>query len=957
VARPDEPSTEPESAGVLTRWAEHWTASARAFLGERQRELILLGALLASTFAMVSILGYDAADATLLHPDGQAAMANPCGPVGANLADVVFQLVGWGAYATFAAMVASVLALAGRPVWAWGRLAAAATVYVSSLGGLHLVLRPGSSFPPGGLVGRASAELLEAAVGTVGAWLVLLGALTAGVTWLGDIRWSHGVGWAADVMEAWVPRMGRWVAGVAEVVRANGVRAAAVLGFAAWAGLRATVVRSVASLRRMVDALFRRSDEPWHATVSVDDEDDVWDDDAFEPTRPEQDLASAFDGTAIGAVALAQVEWAPTESTRADWRPKRLDPPSDVANLFEGLAPRTRTSEGGEAGTGTWPERDDHTAPAGEDVAETPQAAPPRAAGPRRVEAPGGRAVEVAPVAPSPVAAAPMASVPPPMRLEDVSQPGATVAPVATVRETAPAAAVHKSAFLERSFKDDGKAIKALPKAAFQLPPLNLLDVVPKQHAQFDPEELRRMARVVEETLGSFRVTGHVTDVRVGPVVTTLEFLPDQGISVRRIATLADDLAMALCAVSVRVVAPIPGKGVVGIETPSPQRMNIFLRELLAAPEFRDQKAALPCVLGKDVEGRPMVADLAKMPHLLVGGTTGSGKSVGVNGMLLSLLYTRTPDELRLMLVDPKKLEFKIYEDIPHLLHPVIVEPKQAASALAWACREMDERYELLARWDTRNIQSYNEKVERELADWTLEKARRYAPKDWAETHAEPPRPEKLPYIVIIIDELADLMLVAKKEVEGSIARLTQMARACGIHLIVATQRPSVDVVTGLIKSNLPTRISFKLRSVIDSRTILDASGAESLLGRGDMLYLPNSGDLVRCHGAFVADEEVGRVVDFLRSQGAPQYIRAVTAEPGLGAVDVGSDEERDELYRQAVDVCVQAGKASTSLVQRHLKIGYNRAARLIELMEADGIVGPADGARPREILVDQASI
>ncbi|MEQ1568178.1 MAG: DNA translocase FtsK, partial [Myxococcota bacterium] len=508
-------------------------------------------------------------------------------------------------------------------------------------------------------------------------------------------------------------------------------------------------------------------------------------------------------------------------------------------------------------------------------------------------------------------------------------------------------AVVHKAAFLDRKVRDDGGALGKAVRGEFELPKLSLLDPVPPQQAVFDTDQLREMAVLVEGTLASFKVMGEVTDVRVGPVVTTLEFLPEKGISVKRVASLADDLAMGLCATSVRIVAPIPGKGVVGIEIPSAHRLTIYLRELLAADEFRNSKGmALPVVLGKDVEGAPVVADLAKMPHLLVGGTTGSGKSVGVNGMLMSLLFRKTPEELKLLLVDPKKLEFKLYEDIPHLLHPVVVEPKKAAAALAWACREMDARYELLAHWDTRNIDGYNRKVDHELQDWTLEKASRYA----LSSDIDPSwRPEKLPYIVIVIDELADLMLVAKKEVEGSIARLTQMARACGIHLIVATQRPSVDVITGLIKSNLPTRVSFKLRSGVDSRTILDVIGAEALLGRGDSLYLPNAGDMARVHGPFVSDEEAVRVMDYLRSQGKPNYIDGVTAEPSEeGGV---SDEDLDPMFQEAVDVIRQIGKASTSLVQRHLKIGYNRAARIIEQMEARGIVGPADGARAREVL------
>jgi len=508
---------------------------------------------------------------------------------------------------------------------------------------------------------------------------------------------------------------------------------------------------------------------------------------------------------------------------------------------------------------------------------------------------------------------------------------------------------VHRGAYLDLRVKDDGKGLGK--RGAYELPALKLLDVVPEQRASFDEAEMRRLARVVEETLLSFKIGGSVTSVRPGPVVTIFEFEPDAGIKVSRVAALSDDLAMALKALRVRIVAPIPGRGCIGIEIPSERRLMIYLRELLASDEFRSGRHALPVIVGKDVGGAPVVEDLASMPHLLIGGTTGSGKSVGVNGMLMSLLYARTPEELRLLLIDPKMLEFELYDGIPHLLHPVITEPKGAAAALQWACREMDRRYAILAAWGTRNIKSYNKKVETETANWTSEKARKYLGDRW-QPGEELPLPERFPYIVIVIDELADLMMLAGKEVEEGIVRIAQKARASGIHLIVATQRPSVDVVTGLIKANLPTRISFQLRTKIDSRTVLDQSGAESLLGRGDLLFLPPGvGDLQRCHCPFVSDEEVARVMDYLRAQAEPEYINDVCV-PEDKELDEAMEAEKDDLYWQAVELCVQQGKASTSMIQRHLKIGYNRAARMIDIMEAGGIVGPADGARPRDVLV-----
>ena len=527
-----------------------------------------------------------------------------------------------------------------------------------------------------------------------------------------------------------------------------------------------------------------------------------------------------------------------------------------------------------------------------------------------------------------------------PSRPAPASNPPTPVAPVAVT----PGA-------LESGGDDHGGIlIDSVEDSAFELPHLGLLDRHERSVAQFDEIALRALADKLTLKLEDFGVKGEVTAIRPGPVITTFEYLPSAGIKLSKITSLEDDIAMALCALRVRIVAPIPGKGVVGFEVPNTKRLTVWIRDILASETFRAKERALPMALGKNVEGKALVGDLAKAPHLLVAGTTGSGKSVGVNAMLMSMLYTRSPEELRLILIDPKMLEFELYQDIPHLLHPVVTDPALASAALKWACDEMDRRYQVLARWKTRNIASYNVRVQEALANWTPETARKYAPKNWP-SHEPPPPPRPLPYIVVVIDELADLMMVAAKDVEVSIARLAQKARAAGIHLIVATQRPEKTVVTGIIKANLPSRIAFQVRSKLDGRIILDTSGAEALLGKGDMLYLPpGSSELVRCQSPFVDDEEVRRVTDHLRSQGTPVY----EAEIKLDTEGTGEDAEieYDELYDLAVAYVVDQGKASTSMIQRQFKIGYNRAARIVEVMEMEGVVGAADGARPRKILV-----
>ena len=505
----------------------------------------------------------------------------------------------------------------------------------------------------------------------------------------------------------------------------------------------------------------------------------------------------------------------------------------------------------------------------------------------------------------------------------------------------------------------------------FELPSLSLLTPPPARETQVDEEELQRQAVRLEETLATYGVQGRVTDILPGPVVTMFEFEPAPGIKVSKIAGLGDDLAMALRALKVRIVAPIPGKGAVGIEIPSPQRETVYFREVLASRLFGKVKdKPLPLALGKGVDGGPVVANMAKFPHILIAGTTGSGKSVCVNSIIMSLLYTRTPDDVRLILVDPKMLEFSIYDGIPHLLVPVVTSPKKAAVALNWAVMEMTRRYKVLAAMGTRGILNYNERTEQLRLEWEAYHAALRAGKE-----AEKPEcgralgedtvvfrsrgddpvgpPEKMPFIVIIIDELADLMMVARKEVEESIVRLAQMARACGIHMLLATQRPSVDVITGLIKANFPSRLSFRVSSKVDSRTVLDANGAESLLGMGDGLFLPpGTSDVVRVHGAFISDDEVQRVVDHLKTQGEPNYVEAVLTAPDEEGEGVDSDEPRDEMYDQCVAVVAEVGKASTSLLQRRLKLGYNRAARIMDVMERDGVIGPQDGARPREVFV-----
>jgi len=505
---------------------------------------------------------------------------------------------------------------------------------------------------------------------------------------------------------------------------------------------------------------------------------------------------------------------------------------------------------------------------------------------------------------------------------------------------------------------EEAKQVKLFDTAeSGQLPELSLLDDAPDKVSGYSEDTLQAMSKLLEIKLADFNIAAEVISVKPGPVVTRFEIQPAAGVKVSQISNLSKDLARALSTVSVRVVEVIPGKPYVGIEIPNEQREVITLGEIIKSKDYDEIGSTMAIALGKDISGNPVVADLAKMPHLLIAGTTGSGKSVGINAMILSLLYKSTPKDVKLILIDPKMLELSVYDGIPNLFTEVVTDMKKAAAALKWCVAEMDKRYRLMSHLGVRNLAGYNKKINDSIRD-----KQPILDPLWKSTEQlsdEPKHLEPLPNIVIVIDELADLMLVVGKAVEELIARLAQKARASGIHMIVATQRPSVDVITGLIKANIPSRIAFQVSAKVDSRTILDQMGAECLLGNGDMLYLPSGTSIpMRVHGAFVSDQEVHRIVNDLKKSGKPEYNEAITTEPAQGG-DEGSLEtdsaEDDPLYDQAVKVVTETDRASISYVQRRLKIGYNRAARIVETMEATGVIAKKEGSNNYEVIAASA--
>jgi S-DNA-T family DNA segregation ATPase FtsK/SpoIIIE len=647
-------------------------------------------------------------------------------------------------------------------------------------------------------------------------------------------------------------------------------------------------------------------------------------------TRRSRDETSRDDRRGPAARGTDERSFVMPEEPEAFVRP---DPRAAVPVMRErkGSEPRLRAGPSREA-TRDIPSREPPAAPV----------APPRAVAPTGPLTAPGRSTVPAPPA--------LTYVPPP--------------PVPAVRAAPPASAAPPLPKVQPPARPTPPAPRqeALPlEGSWRFPTLDLLSPAPSRAMLGAPSEaeLQANARLLETVLGDYGVQGQIVEIRPGPVVTLYELEPAPGIRSARVIGLADDVARSLCVTAVRI-ATVSGRNVIGIEVPNAKRETVYLSELIASEEWARQQSKLALALGKDISGAPVVADLARMPHLLVAGTTGSGKSVGINAMILSLLFRMSPDQCRLILIDPKMLELSVYEGIPHLMAPVVTEPAKAVSALKWTVREMERRYRAMSQLSVRNIGGYNDRVTEARAKGEIVTRRVQVGFD-----SETGRPvfedqalalEPLPFIVVVIDEMADLMMVAGKEIEAAVQRLAQMARAAGIHVVMATQRPSVDVITGTIKANFPTRISFQVISKFDSRTILGEQGSEQLLGQGDMLFMVGGGKITRVHGPYVSDGEVERIVAFLREQGEPAYLEEVTEAPedgresGMSGISGASDGEKG-LFDQAVDIVAREGKASVSFIQRHLQIGYNKAARLMEQMEKEGIVGPANRVGKREIL------
>jgi S-DNA-T family DNA segregation ATPase FtsK/SpoIIIE len=955
----------PEKAPQPSRRVSNTPPRTREFSG------LALGAL--SLAALLGLLSFTHA-------------TNWAGPVGRVLADLLLGFLGIGAYPlVFGLLGLSVL-------WLLNRSLSPRLVVVLSLSGVFLsalvllsLFGPSAiqKHPPAGRIGSGLAGQLVALFSVPGSTVLALAALLGSLAVFADFELRRLV--------EWLGRSGRFLA--APVVA--GVEAAQEVWREAKEAHEYSRAESAAQReerrKRRLESLYE--DEP-------EDEDEIDESADEEPApllppsaaeankrlakRPENTHSAATPAPIIKTREVPKVEEAPKEEPKKlrtkpeapEVRPEKLsakqgtpdpapeklhEPPVDGAALLSMLSPKTASAATSAAVLSTAP-----TALLTAPIAAATLPAAALATPPTPALSP-----EESDDLPEPSRQAPAQSSKKPSpkaKEEPAPKPAATTLP----KTTGPTI-VEPMQRPKPFIPEDNPKQPALDPKDYQLPPLGFLDYQPPTGHALDRVVLTGNARKLEQKLLDYHVPGNVMEIHPGPVITMYEFSPAPGIKISKIASLSDDLAMALEAERVRIIAPIPGKSVVGIEIPNLTRETVYLKEILADAAFQKSGSKLALGIGKDVSGAPKVADLAKMPHLLVAGATGSGKSVAINTFICSILFNASPQEVRFIMVDPKMLELSIYEGIPHLLLPVVTDMKKAALALRWAVDEMERRYQLLAEAGVRNIANYNKKIElKQQEQESRKQARRDAAMredlpapgsleeaeqslDAQELEAPFPDakiPDPLPYIVVIIDELADLMMVASREVETSIARLAQMARAAGIHLILATQRPSVDVITGLIKANFPSRISFQVASKIDSRTILDQQGSENLLGMGDMLMMER-GKVQRFHGALVLEEEIHQIVDFLKQQGTPQYDESILAprddEEG-GERD--EDEAKDALYDQALAMVAEMEKVSTSMLQRKMRIGYNRAARLIEIMEKQGVVGPGDGAKPREVLI-----
>lgn len=885
----------------------------------------------ASTVAMLGLLTFDA---------GRPAV-NLIGPLGHTVASRLLGTLGVCGFLVPLVLLCVAVGLFVRaPARRRGRQMlglAALAAFGAALAHLALGASAVTPWPPGGAVGRFLGESMRGGLSTVGS---VIAASTAVLCALIVVTNAAVVSVAVAVA-----RLAGWVGRTAGIVLRTWAEEAAQ-AFAAWREERAREIADAEALAAAGSA----------GSAQADEEPDA-DQDELEAEEAEA-VAEEADRLARESQALRRIpDEEPAPFPEPDFRP--------------------RFRPGRQA-----PERDPAWAePEPVEIPPVLRARTPLVIGPP------------APRQPPPPPPEAFLEVAPPQILEDLADDEAPTEIVEAATEAPAAIAAETAAPAERAEPRTPTIVepKQLPRPTardpyafaegqtFSLPSVDLLEDAPTRHASIDEKAYLVIAQKLTAKLADHGIEGAVVEIRPGPVITMYEFAPGPGIKISKIVSLADDLAMAMEALRVRIVAPIPGKAVVGIEVPNREPQTVYLREILEQDAFAKSASKLTMVLGKDIQGMPYITDLAKMPHLLIAGTTGSGKSVALNAMVMSLLLKSTPEDVRFLMVDPKKLELSLYDGIPHLLLPVVTDPRKAALALRWAVEEMERRYQMLADAGVRNIAGFNKWIERgrsgphpvvitprrprktlvvDVAEGESEEEAlaRAQEAEVPEAAADPEAPRRLPYVVIVIDELTDLMMVASREVELYVARLAQMARAAGIHLMVATQRPSTDVVTGVIKANFPARISFQLRSKPDSMTILGTPGAEALLGKGDMLILPpTSANLARVHGAYVSEAEITRVVNFLKAQAKPVYDESILRPREDEDAVAEAEQFSDELYEEALRMVAEMRQVSISVLQRRLRIGYQRSARMIERMEREGLVGSADGAKPREVLMRPA--